>query len=326
MKKELLNLQMFTTMVGDMQIPPTAFYNYIYDKTKVLTPLAQSGVYYASQELDRLAGGSGLTFTIPYVNDLDGDATIMVDGEMITPDKVGTKSMTGHRIILEKAWSKTDLSQTLSGTDPLGQLQERLARYWARQEQNWTIALMTTMKNVLADTHVLDAGTETLSASSILKAKQKLGDADADLSIMLMHSATRTDLQEKNLIETVEDSNGKILFEKYLGYKVVAFDSIPYDAESKETTTFLVGAGVVGRGEGSPSGLVTFETDRNSLGASNVFISRRSLVMHPTGLSFKGTVTNQFPTLAEFTDVTAWEKVFEDKQIPFVAISHATSN
>lgn len=326
MKKRNLDLQLFTTMVGDMEIPPTAFQNYIYDKTKTLTPLAQSGVYYTSTELDALAGGSGLTFTIPYVDDLDGEATVMVDGEMITPEKVGTKSMTGHRIILEKAWSKTDLSQVLSGVDPLGELQERMARYWARQEQVWTISLMESMKNVLSDTHTFDTEGTKLNASNILKAKQKLGDADADLSILLMHSTTRTDLQSQNLIEVVEDSNGVVLFERYLGYKVVYFDSIPYDAETKETTTYLVGAGVVGRGEGFPVGLETFETDRNSLGASRVFISRRSLVMHPTGLSFVGAVTNQFPTLAEFTDTTSWKKVFEDKKIPFVAIDHVTEN
>ncbi len=328
--RKKLNLQLFAvTMVADMQIPPTLFQNYIYEKTKVLTPLAQSGIFYTSTELDTLAGGSGLTFTIPFVNDLDGDATTMVDGGRLDTSKVTTKKMNGTRFVLEKAWQKTDLSSVLSGTDPLGNFLERAARYWARQEQKFALGLLGMMSTKLAATHVLDissatAGADVISATAVLNAKQKLGDADADLSIMLMNSITRTELQKQNLIEVVENSDGKIMFERYLGYRIVSFDSIPYDTTTKVTSTYICGAGVLGRGEGYPTDLKTLEYDRDSLGASDFVISRRSLVMHPIGLSWKGTIPAE-ATFADYdllTDATNWDKVFEDKKIPFITLKH----
>ena len=108
-----------------------------------------------------------------------------------------------------------------------------------------------------------------------------------------MHSAVYTYLQKQNLIEFIPDSRGEIAFTRYLGYNVLVDDGMPYS--SGVYTTVFFGNGAFGYGAGNPNGLIPYEEDRDALGSLSNIISRRALVLHPNGLSWKGTPAKETP-------------------------------
>lgn len=175
---------------------------------------------------------------------MTGDAEIVIEGAKLTPAKITSNQDISTTIRLAKAWAATDLSAQLAGKDPMEAIATLVAKYWERQRQK---VLLRILKGVFSSEqmkkdHVLDISAKSgklanISASAFIEALQLLGDAQDQLTGVIMHSKTKSYLKQQNLISTERDSNS-VEFETYQDRRVIVDDGCPVD-EGVYTTYLL---------------------------------------------------------------------------------------
>lgn len=311
-------------------IVPELFNPYVINRSMELSALYQSGIVSNNAEFDRLASEPAPIHHMPFFEDLTGDAEIVIEGNKLTPAKITSNQDVSTTIRLAKAWAATDLSAQLSGKDPMEAIATLVAKYWERQRQK---VLLRILKGVFSSEkmkaeHVYDVSSKAgklanISASAFIDALQLLGDAQDQLTGVIMHSKTKSYLKQQNLISTERDSNS-VEFETYQDRRVIVDDGCPLDGDVY--TTYLFGQGAIALGNGSPEGFVATETDREKLMGSGIdyLINRQCFIMHPRGIKWTNTerVNVETPTFKELENPTNWERVYDKKQIRMVAFKH----
>lgn len=144
-----------------------------------------------------------------------------------------------------------------------------------------------------------------------------MGDNASGLAMLLMHSRLYSNLQKQNLIDYIPNSEGKINFPTYLGYRVVVDDGCPF--VSSVYHTYLVGSGAFGWAEvpvDVPSETFRYPSQGNGAGVEELW-TRRQFVMHPYGFDWTdSSVAGEFPTFAELRTTANWDRKYaERKQI-----------
>lgn len=330
-----------TTRVQDV-IVPEIFNPYVINRTTEISGLWQSGIVGSIPELEGTLVKGNTLVNMPFWTDLDGDSETLkdVEGWGLTPGKIGSSKDVSTQIFRGRAWSVGDLAKALSGDDPMRAIGDLVASYWDRESQKM---LASTLKGLfigatatLKNTHVNDISVELastvgttnlISGGAVVDTFSKLGDAYNNLSGMIMHSVVYFNLVKQQLIEMVADADGKLTIPTYMGKRVLVDDGMPmFDGagtagadKSKKYMTVFFGLGAIGHVEGMPD--VPTETDRDSLGGVNVLVTRKHLILHPRGVKYTNTVSEDLtPTNAELADNTNWSKVYQDKQIRMVAL------
>lgn len=310
---------MAVTKITDI-IEPEIFAAYVREAVIEKSALINSGIITQNQQLNTLVSGGGRTITMPFWKRIGGDSEILSDSNPLTPEKISTSADVATMHLRGKAWGANELASALAGDSAINAIGSMVAEWWVREEQKILIA---TLKGVFAaptmSEHLKAVG-GAITAEATLDAKQLLGDAASQLSAIIMHSATYTQLQKLNLIEFIPNSRGEIVIATYLGYKVIVDDTVPVDAGTY--TTYLLANGVIGRGDGTPVDLTPVETDRDSLQGEDYLINRRAFVMHPMGVSWVGASAEATPSNTELSTGTNWKRVYEDKHIGMVAMTH----
>ena len=302
-------------------IKPVVFADYVIEKTIERNAFIQSGVMTLDPQLSMDVNGGGDMVNVPFFKNLSGDDEVAGDdGVALTPTTISADTDVAVKVMRGKAFDSTDLASELSGTDPLGAIVNKVADYWNGRQQ---VALFSTLNGVfataLATSHVLDVsaltgGGELISSTNVLNAKQLLGDASGDLAVIAMHSAKYTELQIKDLIQYVKDSNNNVMFTTYLGYRVVVDDGLAPVAGNYPT--YLMASGAIAYADVIRK--VPVETDRDSLAGVDVLVNRKGWVQHIRGV--KWTDTTGRPTNALLADGTKWSKVYDDKNIRIVKL------
>ena len=214
-------------------IVPELFSQYVLEKTKEKSELIASGAIESNPLLDQLVNGGGNTMKMPKWNDLTGESQVFSESADIETDKITAHKEIATLLLRARGWSAHDLSAALAGDDPMTRIAERVADWWVRDEKR---IVMSILKGVFASAdmadHVLDitGGVTTgISAKAILDAKQLMGDAAEDLTLIYMHSAVYTELQKQQLITFVQPADAKVRMPTYLGYNVICDDSAPVE-------------------------------------------------------------------------------------------------
>ena len=281
-------------------IVPELFNPYVVKRTMELSALLNSGIVVNNTEFDTLASQAAPTVNMPFFEDLTGESEQVIEGADLTADKITSNKDVAAIIRRAKMWSATDLSAALAGTDPMMAIGDLVAGFWARDMQKELVAIL----NGIFGTYTPDGGTATTplasnlldissksgasanwSGSAFIDAEQLLGDAKAQLTGVVMHSATEAYLKKQNLIDTVQPSND-VAFGTYQGKRVIVDDGCP--VEKGVYTTYLFGEGAVALGNGNPAGFVPTEVDRDKKKGSGVdyLINRRTNILHPRGIAF----------------------------------------
>lgn len=323
-------------------IVPELFNPYVINRTMELSALVQSGIIVNDQEFDRLASQAAPTVNMPFFEDLTGESEQVIEGTDLEDNKIASNKDVAAIIRRAKMWSATDLSAALAGSDPMAAIATLVARFWERDMQKELIAILNgifgTIPAVTGDnakdaetrlsSNLLDISTKSgnaanWSGSAFIDAEQMLGDAKAQLTGVVMHSATEAYLKKQNLIDTVQPSND-VAFGTYQGKRVIVDDGCP--VTSGVYTTYLFGNGAVALGNGSPVGFAPTETDRAKRKGSGVdyLINRRTNILHPRGIAFTSAnvAKTEGPSRAELKDPANWKPVYEPKQIRIVAFKH----
>lgn len=334
---------MAITKIADV-IVPELFNRYVINRTMELSAFFKSGIVVNSPEFDTLASEAARTHNMPFFEDLNGESEPTLEDVKMTPAKIGSNKDVSTTILRQKMWAATNLSAALAGVDPMKAIGDLVAGYWARDMQKELIAILfgvfgtTTAgdsgtpaaETRMAD-HILDLtigktdAAKQISASAFIDACQLLGDAQAQLSGVAMHSATKSYLKKLNLIETERDSTD-VEFDTYQGRRVTVDDGCPVDAKNGVYTTYLFGNGAIAYGNGSPVGHVATEVDRDKQtgGGIDYLINRRAFILHPRGIAYTGAKREhvETPTRAELAMAENWKPVYEPKQLRIVAIKH----
>nr|DAW70157.1 MAG TPA: major capsid protein [Caudoviricetes sp.]DAY30830.1 MAG TPA: major capsid protein [Caudoviricetes sp.] len=318
------------TTLADIVAVPSRFDAYVINKTAELSALLQSGIMVRDSHFDQLASEPAQVHNMPFFNDLTGDSEDVVEGTDLTADKIKSGSDASTTIRRAKMWSATDLSAALAGSDPAAAIASLVGDFWARDNQKELINILNGVFacDTMKDTHVLDISGGTgkaanFSAESFLDATQLLGDAQGQLTAVVMHSATKVALKKQNLIETIRNSDAQD-FDTYMGRRVIVDDGCPHDAGVY--TTYLFGQGAIAYGIGNPTGFVPVETDRDKKKGSgvNYLISRRAFIMHPRGVAWQNKTRAHAESVsrAELANKDNWKRVYEPKQVRIVAFKH----
>lgn len=316
------------TTISDI-IVPELFNPYVVQKTMEKSAFFNSGIITRSPAFDALASEAARTHNMPFFEDLQGDADNIVEGETIEAQKITSKKDVSTTIMRRQKWSASNLSAALAGKDPMAAIGDLVAGYWARQYQKELINILagvfasTSMKDHILDISTLEGEAANISASAVIDTLQLMGDAQDQLSAVVMHSATKAYLKKKNLIATERDSTN-VEFDTYQGRRVIVDDGCPVSAGVY--TTYFFGAGAIAYGEGSPVRFVQTETKRDPDDGAGVdmLYNRRCFIMHPRGVAWtnKKRTNPESPTRAELADATNWNRVYESKAIRMVALNH----
>ena len=310
-------------LISDV-IVPEVFNPYVIAEVNRLDAFVQSGIIAPDSQLDSLAVGGGVLINMPYFNDLTGDSEELSDTTSLTVAGI-TASQDAARLQMRgKAWGANELAGSLSGSDPMGVIGGKVAKFWTGQRSKILFSTLKGIETTLAATNVYDISAlvgelAVISGATTIDAKQKLGDNADKLVAFGMHSAVYSKLQKDNLIVYTTTSDGKIAFPTYLGYRIIVDDTCPVAAGVY--TSYLFGAGAIGLGNGvAPT---PTETDRDSLLGEDILINRQHFVLHPRGIKFNNTsVVGKSPTLAELETATNWTRVYEAKSIRILIFKH----
>lgn len=333
---------MAITKIADV-IVPELFNRYVVNRTMELSEFFKSGIVVNSQEFNALASEAARTHNMPFFEDLQGESEATLEDVKMTPKKIGSNKDVSTTILRQNMWAATNLSAALAGADPMKAIGDLVAGYWARDMQKELISILagvfgtttagesgTPAAETRMEDHILDltkqtsAAAKCVSASAFIDACQLLGDAQAQLSGVAMHSATKSYLKKLNLIETERDSTD-VEFEVYQGRRVTVDDGCPVDTNGVYTT-YLFGNGAIAYGEGNPVGHVATEIDRDKQtgGGVDYLINRKAFILHPRGIAYTGAVREhvETPLRAELAMAENWKPVYEPKQLRIVAIKH----
>lgn len=326
------------TRLADL-IVPEVFDPYVQQTTEEKSRLVQSGALARDAELDAKLVGGGLTFHAPSYDDLENeDEDISSDqGSDSTPGKITTLQEIAVRLSRNKSWGSADLNVSLTGSDPLTAIGDRVSYYWTRRVQKAFIALMT---GVFADNDAAPAGTEHVqgdlshdisgvsytagvtdfSAEAFIDAAVTMGDSMDDLGLVFVHSVVYARMQKNNLIDFIPDSRGETTIPTFLGRVVVKDDGMPVTGGVYQTWLFGAGAVRWGVGAARVPSEVSRKAEANQGGGEEVLHNRVEWCLHPAGHAYVGTSPVGGPSNAATANNLAhagsWQRVFtERKQI-----------
>ncbi|MFZ7342941.1 major capsid protein [Avibacterium volantium] len=310
------------TRIADV-IVPQLFTKYAIQKTAEKSALWQSGIISNLDEAVLVAQKGGSLITMPFWEDLNGDSEVLSETSPLTVNKITAKSDVAILHARGKAWGTNDLARALSGDDPLGAVTELAATYWSREMQRILLATLegvftaTSMAGNKHDVSTLGTTKQVINGHTFIDAAYKLGDEVDNLTAVAMHSATAAYLAKEGLIETIRDADGVILYQTYMGKRIIVDDTMPQSGGVY--TTYLFGTGAIGYGEVTPPHAV--ETDRDSLQGDDILIHRRHFILHPRGVKWAGSA-GLAPDNAGLKTGTNWTRVYDPKQIRVVAFKH----
>ncbi len=334
---------MAKTAVADIIIP-TLFEKYAIERTAELAQFGQCGIVESAPEFDAIASEGGREVKMPFWKDLTATRQLLSDSATLTVNKITTDQDIARLHNDAQVWSVNHLAKVISGDDPMQAIVDLVAEYWARTDEGLIVSSLkgmfaaASMSGNLLAIHSESLAAQTaatrLNGSTFVDACAKLGDRADRLTAVAMHSATEAALRKLDLIDFVPDSEGKSMLRSFQGRRVVVDDNLPTRAGSTDGTvytTYLFGRGAFAKGSATLDanplqggfGTEGVEIARVPLDSDTVLINRRRYVLHPRGVKFtSASVAGDSPTNAELETASNWTRVWENKNVRIVAVTH----
>ncbi|SFO05792.1 hypothetical protein [Xenorhabdus japonica] len=164
-------------------------------------------------------------------------------------------------------------------------------------------------------------GDKEISANNLIDAAFTAGDAADTFSAIGVHSVVMKQMATKNLIETIRDSEGRVILQTYLGKPLFMDDSLKH-TDGRYLTVFF-GSGAFGYGSGNPHTPV--ELDRKASGGNGggaeVLWERKTFILQPAGFSWLGEEDpNKTPSTTDIAQAVNWQRKFDRKNVLFAAV------
>lgn len=333
---------MAKTQIADV-IVPTEFEKYVLQVTAAKSEFFQSGIVARDAEFDALSNQAGVTVYLPFWSDLTGARQVLSDSAPLTTSKVSAGQDIARIQYDGNAWTVNQLAKFMSCDDPVAAIGEFVGGYWARTSQTVLIqslagvfAAASMSGNLLAihsESVAAQSMATRLNGSTFVDATAKLGDRSDRLTAVAMHSAVEAALRKLDLIDFIPDSESKQQIRTFQGRRVIIDDGCPSRAGTTDGvvyTTYLFGDGAFGQGVCALDtpvqggfGTEGVEIARDALNGDTSLIMRRRYILHPRGVQFtSASVAGKSPTDAELAVAANWVRVYENKNVRMVAVTH----
>jgi len=298
----------------------------------------QSGILVPTPTLDQMIISGGVSVNLPEWTKTSLTDQVLEEDKALETGKTKATAQIAPVLYRGTGASYTDLSAIVSGSNPATQILNDFGVYTIESDQEILQSIIKALfakgtgqnKGILLDSHVSDqsdATTNVICPEMVIDARSILGTSRGKLSVMAVHSKVKAELEKQN-VQTkhfIPASDSKSGFDTYLGMRVVEDDALLPDANGVYDT-YLYAPGAFGRNTATPSDMVTYETDREKSKGNNMLYVRRSRVIHPFGIAYVGTLSNDVtPTNVELAAAKNWKKVREDKKIGLICIRHKIS-
>src|ERR1041385_3250688 len=334
---------MAKTQLADIIIP-TEFEKYAIERTAELSRFGDSGIVEMAPEFDALAQGGGHEVKMPFWKDLTAARQILSDAAPLTVNKINADQDIARIHNDAQVWSVNHLAKVVSGDDPLQAIVDLVAAYWARTDEGLLISCLKGIfaagsmagnkLGIASETIAGQSAATRLNGATFVDATVKLGDRGDRLTAVAMHSATEAALRKLDLIDFIPHREGKATRKTLKGRGVVVDDTLPVrngTTDGQVYTTYLFGPGAFGKGsaplDSEPlqggTGTEGVEIARVPLDSDTVLINRRRYILHPRGVKFtSASVAADSPTNAELENQSNWVRVWENKNVRIVAVTH----
>jgi len=311
-------------------IVPSVFAAYVSVRTVELSNILQSGLVNIDTSLNAFVDGPGNAISMPRRNDLpDSGSQVLELGKEIELDRMTAGVDLAPKLFRAQGWESSQLLSALAGFNQEQEIIDKVATWWARDKQKIILSILNGVFDSASMEHAtIDASDEPISSNIVLAGRQVLGDNSGILSIIMMHSSTRTELSRQNLIETIPNARGEIAFELYLGFRVVVNDNLPY--EDGVYTTYLASNGALQMGRGVPAGIEPVQIEEIPKLSTSALYMRETTIINPKGISyvkpgFENGSPLPSPSNIDLATGANWNRSndIEKKSIGLVRIKHA---
>lgn len=301
-------------------------------------PIIASGIVHQDNAIMEAIGTKGNVATLPFYVPLnifdDGMAALNNDGLTDNvPVEIAGKKQTCMLIQRMKAFKANDFTKELTGADPLGQVQKRVANYYAQVWENELMNIVNAILGVAAlSDHVLDlssTGTvedaNNVNETTLIDAEeQMLGDMAGGMGLLAMHSKVFAAYQKMQLVEYMKYNTGNALQGEVtlptINGKVVLrtnYHTVDTSGAVPVYKTFIFGEGAfVGGNKTNYEKPYYVDYDPETSAGIEMLYTKQGRVLHPNGMSLDVTkIATESPTFAELGTAANWSLAFNPKNI-----------
>ena len=320
-------------------IVPSIFDPYIVEQTTFKNAFVNSGVVQSVPSLSAASEGGDFVNIPFWVANLSGDLEVLTDSTSLTPGQLTASNQQGVVLHRGRAWASRDLAALAAGSDPMMAIADKVADYFANQQQKEILAIMSGVFGTLASSSgaalaglsYIPGSITSLSPGTVAKMRSLLGDQGDKLSALAMHSASYYDLVERKLIDYVKTGDGLSVPAStavggstmaayagagsadvpfFCGLRVIVDDDVTKESSNYGVYGFVQGA--IGQGEQQA---FNTETDRDILAKEDAMSIDAHWIYHVMGVSFGGSAN---PTRTALSTVGNWTQVYQTKNIGVV--------
>lgn len=236
-----------------------------------------------------------------------------------------------------KAWEELDFAYDITGGEDFMQnVANQVNDYWNEVDQNTIVSILKgvfsmsdTQGKKFVASHTLDISAETNDADRVMNPatlnnaiQQASGDNKSKFTMIIMHSAVATNLENLQLLQYVKgtEANGlqrEMNLATLNGRLVMIDDSMPAETGEDGTTkytSYILGDGAI---EYTNCGAkVEYEMDRDpaKYGGKDILYTRQRKCWSPYGVSFTmSSMATTSPTDAELENGANWALVSSAK-------------
>lgn len=327
-----------TGTFGGFAFDPEIFTAMMNEADYWTNPIIASGIVHQDASIMNAIGTNGNVATLPFYVPLNvfdaGMAALNNDGLTDNvPVEIAGNKQTCMLIQRMKAFKSNDFTKELTGADPLGQVQKRVANYYG---QVWENELMNIAQAVLGldalSDHVLDlSATDAVGEANVVNAttlidaeEQALGDMAGGLGMIVMHSKIFAAYQKMELVEYMKFNTGNALQGEVtlptIGGKVVKrtnYHTVDTSGTVPVYKTYLFGEGAfLGANKNNYEKAYYVDYDPETAAGVEMLYTKQGRVLHPNGLSLAvDNIVKESPTFAELGTAANWALKFNHKNI-----------
>lgn len=304
----------------------------VVERTAQLSELFTSGIAATVPELAGFVANGGNTINLPFWQDLSGRSELVsATGLQLAVNPIQEAQDMAAVFARGKAWGVNNFAAALSGSDPAAAIRDLVAGFWARDMDTTGFYMLEGVfasSGMASNVHDISAeagDAARVNGSSFIDATQKLGDAKARVSVIIMHSAVEAAFAKlPGQIDYVRLSDAEPRVPFLQGKRVVITDQMPVTGSGTDRifTTYMFAPGALGYADGNGSKVTKVATAQDELADEEYLINRRHFVLHPRGVRFIGTTTAAGPTDEVLRDGASWQRVYESKNLRMIAFKH----
>lgn len=299
------------TRISDLVPNPGVLANVVAKAYATKNTLIASGLATTGPEVDALMAGGSQKQELTFINKVDTTQYNHASDDYDQKGAVGKISADGYMALrqdLNWGWATTDLVRMITRFAPTGYVEQAIPLYWGEVGEHIATASMRGAIAANADL-TLDLSTDALSLAMLVDAGTAF---KGGIQTIITNRKGEAEFKKLNINAYVSAKNTDLNVANFAGYNHLVKDDLA-DGEMLVggNGALAFGTGVIA---GSVPMVITRSEDAGNGQGGEVLRTRRSFVVAPQGVSYKGPTA---PSLAALATGTNWEVVGDLDDVAF---------